>query len=120
MLTDADIAELLNDYIDGENDPAFKREYLCEVTNDSSAGVIPEFNEQKEKEVVRVVKQPPYLDAYTSGDVGFKDLTVYLFGYWDFMKATLVIEDELVMNGPEMTTVTRIVTGKQIDKPLNL
>jgi hypothetical protein len=37
-------------------------------------------------------------------DVGFVDLTVALFAYYDFKEATIVIMDELVTNGAEMTT----------------
>lgn len=104
MLSEKDIAELLLDYPDGENDPDFQREYLCKLVQDRESVVIPEFTENKKEALVREVKKPPYYDAYVSGDVGFKDLTHYIFGYWDFAKARLVIEDELVLNGPEMTT----------------
>lgn len=108
MLTQKDIDELLVDYIDGEKDPAFRREYLCEIVNDSKSIVIGEFDDKKEKELVKVVKKPPYYDAYTSGDVGFRDLTAYLFAYWDFLNATLVIEDEFIISEP---TTEDIATG---------
>jgi hypothetical protein len=104
MLTEEIIEKLKNDYPTKDKDPQYRREYLCEIVRDNEDVVIPEFDEEKEKELVTAVPRPAYFDAYTSGDVGFRDLTVYLFGYWDFLNATLVIEDELVMNGPEMTT----------------
>jgi len=37
-------------------------------------------------------------------DIGSKDLTVVLFAYYDFKNGVLVVEDEIVMNGPSMTT----------------
>ena len=104
MLSAEVIEELKEDYPTGENDPHYRREYLCEIIRDKDSVVIPEFTPEKEMELVKEMERPPYYDAYTSGDVGFRHLTVYLFAYWDFKKATLVIEDELVMNGPEMTT----------------
>jgi len=104
MLTPEVIEELKADYPTGENDPAYRREYLCDIIRDKDSVVIPEFTPEKEMEVVKAWERPPHYDAYTSGDVGFRHLTVYLFAYYDFKKATIVIEDELVMNGPEMTT----------------
>ena len=42
---------------------------------------------------------PELCDTYVAGDVGVKDLTAYLFGYYDFEKATLCILDEYISNG---------------------
>jgi len=103
-LTVQDIEELKEDYPTGDQDPHYRREYLCEIIRDKDSVVIPEFTPEKELEIVRTWPRPEHFDTYTSGDVGFRDLTVYLFAYWDFEKAKLIIEDELVMNGPEMTT----------------
>lgn len=104
LLSDAKKESISNRYPSGKADPQYRREYLCEIIRDNDTVVIPEFTPEKENKLVTEWKRPPYFDAYTSGDVGFRDLTVYLFAYWDFMNATLVVEDELVMNGPEMTT----------------
>jgi hypothetical protein len=104
MLTDEKKASIMARFPTGDKDPGYRREYLCEIIRDKNAVVLPEFTHEKEKEIITAWKRPPYYDTYTSGDVGFRDLTVYLFAYCDFMNATLVIEDELVMNGPEMTT----------------
>jgi hypothetical protein len=37
-------------------------------------------------------------------DLGVVDQTAALFAYYDFPKARAVVEDEVVMNGPSMTT----------------
>lgn len=104
MISDQKKADIASRFPGGKDDPGYRREYLCEIINDKESVVIPEFNEKKKERIVKQVEKPAYFDPYTSGDVGFKDLTVYLFAYWDFMQAKLIIEDELVMNGPEMTT----------------
>ncbi|MCK5138476.1 MAG: terminase family protein, partial [Thermodesulfovibrionia bacterium] len=104
MITNEIIEELKKDYPTGDQDPHYQREYLCKIIRDHTAVVIPEFTAEKENVLVTPWERPPYYNTYTSGDVGFRDLTVYLFAYWDFKKATLVVEDELIMNGPEMTT----------------
>jgi PBSX family phage terminase large subunit len=91
-------------YPGGEKNPKYRREYLCEIIRDEDTVVIPEFNENAKSMIVSSHKKPPYCDYYVSADLGFKDLTVFLFAYYDFREATLVIEDELIVNGPSMTT----------------
>jgi hypothetical protein len=96
--------KIIKRYPGGENNPKFRCEYLCEIPKISENTVIPEFSLKKEEIVIDDIELPPHFDAYVSADFGFKDLTVVLFGYYDFINASLVIVDELVMNGPEMTT----------------
>lgn len=88
----------------GENSSTWQREYLCNIIIDSSRAVIPEFNEAVEREIVKEWPRPVKYDAYTSLDLGFVDYTAALFAYLDFKNNKLVIEDELWMNGHEVTT----------------
>lgn len=101
------IKEIIEDYPLGVKDPDFRREYLCEIAIDADKAICPEFSDKK-KEMIFTEEEcpdiPPHRDFYVSMDVGFVDLTVALFGYYDFKDATLVIMDELVTNGAEMTT----------------
>lgn len=101
------IEEIIADYPRGVEDPDFRREYLCEVAIDTETAICPEFSINKDKIVFNdedEVPIPEFLDFYVGADIGYRDLTVMLFGYYDFKEACLVILDELVMNGPEMTT----------------
>jgi hypothetical protein len=86
----------------GEHTSTWKREYLCEFVTDEEAAVIPEFTEALASSIVKETERPPYFDAYVGMDVGFKDLTFAVFGYYDFTSSKLVIEEELVIN--KMTT----------------
>ena len=95
---------LAEQYPMGEEDDDFKRECLNELIVDGSNSIIPEFTNEIEKEIIAEWAMPPYCDRYVAMDVGFRDLTVALFGFYDFQHDTIVIQDELVMNGPEMTT----------------
>lgn len=113
MISQEEVNELKADYINGDKNPQFRREYLCEIINDSDSQVIDEFTEDKKKKLVKAFKQPAYYDAYVSGDVGFKDLTVYLFAYWDFLEARLVIEDELVLQGANTDVVANGIKQKE-------
>lgn len=92
---------ILSAYPGRENHPDFKREYLCIVQKDTEFSAVPEFTDELEAEVVKVMERPPHFDYYESMDLGGKDLTVVLFAYFDFRKALIVIEDELVMDFQE-------------------
>lgn len=89
----------------GEEDPMFKVEYLVEIPKSTELSVLPEFYMNKAEIITEEdMSIIPYCDTYVSGDVGVKDLTAYLFAYYDFKKATLYVMDEWVMNGLNMTT----------------
>lgn len=90
---------LHDEYPLGKEDPEYLREYYCEVVQDGDTVVIPEFTEEVEEAIVQDYEVPPFRDYYVSGDIGFKDLTVFLFAYYDFFAAELVIMDELVFRG---------------------
>lgn len=79
------------------------REYYCKIVIDRTKAIIPEWKEEYEIEVPKNDLWQFY-DTYEAMDLGIVDLTVCLYGYYEFAKARLVIEDEMVMNGPEMTT----------------
>jgi hypothetical protein len=99
MLSKAKIQEIIDRFPLKEKDAEFRREYLCEVINNSDLSIIPEFTTEIEESIVKDLSRPPFYDAYVSMDIGFKDLTVVLFGYYDFKNGVLVIEDEFVQDG---------------------
>lgn len=104
MLSKAKIEEITARFKKGADDPEFKREYLCEVSIDADKLIVPEF-EAVQKNVIRDnYPRPPFYDSYVSMDVGVKDLTVVLFGYYDFRSAKLIIENEYVTSGKEFRT----------------
>lgn len=88
----------------GINSPQFRCEYLVEIPRSSETTIIPNFYSNRSNIIVDEMVLPPFVDTYVSGDIGVRDLTVYLFGYYDYKTATLHIMDEWVMNGMEMTT----------------
>lgn len=82
----------------GKDSEKFQREYLCKIIKNSETTVIPEFTEDLQKEIVREWPTPPHRDCYVSMDLGGKDLTFVVFGYFDFRGNKIVIEDEIVMD----------------------
>lgn len=99
LLSKAKIQEIIDRFPLKEKDPEFRREYLCEVITNNNLSVIPEFTKEMQVEIVKDLARAPFFDAYVSMDIGFKDLTVVLFAYYDFKNGILVVEDELVQDG---------------------
>lgn len=87
----------------GENSTTWKREYLCQFVTDTDSAIIPEWDDKFVQEVNKT-EFYPYYHKYVGMDLGVKDFTAVIFGYYDFKKATLFIEEELVLNGPTLTT----------------
>jgi hypothetical protein len=98
LLDDAKTQAIINQYPGGIKNPKFRAEYLCEIVRNYENTVIPEFDDATEKIIVTdKYVRPPYYDTYESMDIGGKDFTVILFAYYDFIKNTIVIENEFVM-----------------------
>ena len=87
----------------GVNSTTWKREYLCEFVVDENYSVIPEWNDRLIRKIDRddLFK---YYHYYEAMDIGGRDKTAILFGYYDFTKAMLVVEDEIIINRPAMTS----------------
>jgi len=104
QFTEAIIKDALDDYPDGDKDPGFRREYMCEIMRSADNSILPSFSSDVEKVIVRTdYPRPVFYDAYVSMDIGGADLTAVLFGYYDYLNATTVIEDELIF-GKEVNT----------------
>lgn len=102
LLSDEIKDSIIRKFIGGVNNPQFRREYLCELIRDENRTVIPEFDEELSQIVVRDYNKPPFYTPYVAMDLGFKDLTVCLFGYYDFKQDKVIIEDEIVKEGKDL------------------
>lgn len=124
QITDAMIARILKKYEPqgGIKADKFRNEYLCVVVHNSKDSVIPEFSPEIETNIVKVwpasAKHIGFFHRYVGMDVGFRDLTVVLFAYYDFLHAKLIIQDEIVINGPAMTTDVLAAKIKAKEKEL--
>lgn len=115
-----DMIQEIIDELGGESSADFRREYLCELIQDEDSSVVPEFTELLQKEIVIEHPRPPLFDCYVSGDLGAKDFTVFLFGYYDFRKAKIVIEDEIVLKGGSRRVTTDLMAEEIKAKELLL
>jgi len=117
MIT-ADILEEIKQEVGGETSEEFRREFMCEIIKDSNYSVIPEFTNELAKEIVREWPKPPFYESYEAMDLGFKDLTVVLFAYYDFRADQVIIEDEIAVNGTNLQLPTLIEDIKAKEQSL--
>lgn len=87
----------------GPHSTAWRREYLNEICVDEDYAIIPE-HKNLTIGVHKDMENYAYFHKYAGMDIGTRDLTVVLFGHYDFKRAKLCIEREFVINGPQMTT----------------
>lgn len=79
------------------NNVDIRRELYCERLSDPSRMIVPEWMAVA-ADCTEERKRPSWLDWYCAGDFGFEDLSVVLWGWYDFERGQLVIEDELAMH----------------------
>lgn len=111
LYTEAQIKEF-EKQAGGKDSTLFRREYMGEVVVETELAILPSFTEERAKELTEPVIFPTHRqddtpfwpDTYVGMDLGFRDLTVALFGYWDYPNATLVVQDELVWGDKTATT----------------
>lgn len=102
MVDQATIARLMKES-GGEHSTTWRREYLCQLVTDADSQLVPEWDEK----YIRPTQRDEFFNfyhLYEGMDLGVKDFTLNLFGYYDFRRAVLVIEDEIKLNGPTLTT----------------
>jgi len=108
MISDKRIQEFIRES-GGEDSTTWKREYLAQFIIDADSIVIPEFTDAVALELVIEVDRPSHFDCYVSLDPGYRDLTAALFGWWDFVGARLVIEDEFIAGKDGVKVRTDII-----------
>lgn len=94
MLSEKDVEDVVKE-CGGKETDTFRREYLCELISDTSALIVPEFRADLH---IKESPVPSHFKAYVGADFGLKDHTAILFGYLDFVRQVLVIQDEFVAN----------------------
>jgi hypothetical protein len=87
----------------GWNSPGVQREMLCKEIVDPNFAVCPEWDDK----YVQAVERDeffPFYKKYDSLDIGVRHNSVCLQSYYDFRRAQLVVLDEVVLRGADMTT----------------
>lgn len=112
-----DIEEFAKE-VGGKESSDFRREYLCQMITDEESAVIPEANDENMEIIVKEHPKPAFFDCYVALDIGFKDLTAVLLGYYDFRAGLVVIEDEIILKGKEVTTSKLAVAIQEKEQAL--
>jgi|GEM_PF-907598 len=101
-LLNEDQVRRIEDEMGGRNSVKFRREYECEIVKDEDTVLFPEFNAELKPKVCIEWKKPAYYDSYVAMDLGGRDSTAVLFGYYDFKKDKIIIDDEIVVPGRKL------------------
>jgi hypothetical protein len=107
-ITQRDIDRMAEE-LGGITSTTFRRECLCELVTDKDLSIIPEWKD----DLVQPAPRDQYYELYhkyVGMDLGVKDLTACIFGYYDFKRATVVIEDEFHTSG-ETGINTELLVG---------
>jgi hypothetical protein len=89
--------EELIDEMGGRKSTRARRELWCERIVDETRAICPEFDRERAARLVYDAPPPTYEQPLVALDLGWADKTGVLFGYYDFRRAKLVIQDELLL-----------------------
>lgn len=70
------------------------------TVRDKNNALVPEWTPEVEATCTVAVPRPSHFTPHVVGDLGSRDLTVWLFGYPGFERNQLVVEDELTLRDP--------------------
>jgi hypothetical protein len=90
-----------------------RREYWASFCTDADSAVIPEFDAECERAIVKEWPRPPYFYSIVSMDPGFSDATGVLWAYTDFAQGKLIIEDEALILKGNTETIAKIIKSKE-------
>lgn len=115
LITPEIVEQIVSSTPGGRESDSFRTEFMCQLIYNSDSAVVPEFTPEVEEDVVKMWRRPPFCDQYVAMDIGFVDMTAVLFGYYDFPNAVLVIEDEILLKGKDVTAarVSELVSEKE-------
>ena len=106
-LTEEMLAEAIAD-AGGVDSIDWKREGLGQIIVDPQRMVCPEWTEA-EQVIVAEHERPTHFVPFVVGDLGYEDLTVFAFGYYDFVNDLDIIEQELVLQRTRSDEITTAV-----------
>lgn len=95
----------------------WRREYLAEFCMEEELQIFPEWNEKYVQEL-KPDEYYAYYKKHVGMDMGTIDFTAILFGYYDFKRAIMYIEDEVTMPGHKFTTEQIANSIKEKEKEL--
>lgn len=104
-MIDQDTIERLARESGGFESTTWRREYLCQFILDDDLALVKEWDDK----YVQDIQHDQFFQYYhklVGQDLGRKDHTALVYGYYDFKRAALIIEDESTMVGAAWTTIS--------------
>jgi hypothetical protein len=111
MLTPEIIEEFMRE-AGGAGSTTWRREYLAEIVTESNNAVFPEAIDGLDA-LVYDIPRPQFFIPFVAVDLGYVDYTGAVFGYYDFIRAKIVIEDELLFNKSTSATIVQQILSKE-------
>jgi len=99
----------------GINSSDTQRELYCKIVTDESTAVLPEFDAVAQRDIVVETATSTRYDRYIAADFGYNDMAFVVFGYYDFDRVKIVIEDELVFQYKSSVHIAINVIAKELD-----
>lgn len=120
-ISEEEIAELMHES-GGEDSTTWQREYLIRHVTDQDLAVLKAATESRLQKITLKVTgdedksyRPEFFDPYVGIDIGWNpDFTGIVFGYWDYERATLVIEDEFLMRQMDTKALAAVIREKEL------
>lgn len=112
-----DLIEIWVKEMGGWDNALVQREFMCRTVIDPERRIIPEWKASYIQEVERD-EFFPFYHKYHALDTGVRDFTIDIMGYYDFKKAALILEDEILLKGAEVRTDTLANEVKRKDQEL--
>jgi hypothetical protein len=101
----------------GRDSTSCQREYFCKFVVDETLHIIPEW--KTTPETVQEVPKDDFFQFYAlleGMDIGYRDFTAWVLGYYDFKNARLLIEYEYALRENQFTTETLAEGIKKIEE----
>ncbi len=96
----------------------FAKEYLLKYETNMDDAVISEFDADLKARIVKPIARPELYYPYVAMDLGMKDLTAVVFGYYDPIDDKIIIEDELQVDSKKLNTDYLAQEIKRIEREL--
>ncbi len=100
---EAEVEQLIKD-MGGKDSTDCRRELFAEFVVDSTLHIVPEWDSVK---YIQELEKDDYFQFYqlVEGlDIGYRDFTAFILGYYDFLKGQVVIEYEFAVRENDFTT----------------
>lgn len=96
----------------GRDSTKSQREQFAMHVVEEELAIIPEFQAAKQ-DIVQEVHPPAFFDAYVALDPGWTHLCAGLFGFVDFQKQLLCIQDEFALARANTASVADVIREKE-------